>query len=113
MAKKVKIPFDSDVLVSGASPPTNVTAVQDGLTSIRVTWTPPSPLGDTTGYKISFTGAGNSNSVDFTGGLTNSYILTNLTNGVTYTIFMVATSLFLPSVTVTGDMAVGLGKWTN
>ena len=90
-----------------------MTAVQDSLTSIRVTWTPPSPLGDTTGYRITFTGGGSSESVDFTGGLTNSYILTNLTNGVTYNISIVATSLFLPSVTVTGDMAVGLGKWTN
>ena len=49
----------SIVVDVAASPPTDVTAVQDGPTSIRVTWTPPSPLGDTTGYRISFTGGGN------------------------------------------------------
>ena len=87
-----------------------MTAVQDGPTSIRVTWTPPSPLGDTTGYRISFTGGGNSDSVDVSGGNSMSHTLTDPTNGETYTISIVATSDFLPSETVTVDMAVGLGE---
>ena len=66
-----------------------MTAVQDGPTSITVTWTPPSPLGDTTGYRISFTGGGD---VDIDGGSTNSYTLTGLTNGQTYTVSIVAIS---------------------
>ena len=91
-----------------------MTAVQDGPTSIRVTWTPPSPLGNTTGYRISFTGGGNSDSIDVGGGLTNSYTLTTgLSNGKTYTIAIVGTSNFLPSETVAVDMAVGLGQWTK
>ena len=72
-----------------ASPPSDVTAVQDGPTSIRVSWTPPSPLGDTTGYRISYTGGG---SADVDGGNTNSHTLTGLTNGQTYTISIVGTS---------------------
>ena len=106
----MKIPFDSDVFVPGASPPTDVTAVQDGPTSIRVTWTPPSPLGDTTGYRISFTGGGNSDSVDVSGGNSMSHTLTTgLTNGETYTISVVATSsTSLPSAPV--EATVGLGK---
>ncbi|CAI7990764.1 hypothetical protein GBAR_LOCUS543 [Geodia barretti] len=68
-------------------PPTGVTAVQDGPTSITVTWTPPSPLEGTTGYRISYaTGS----DVDIDGGSTNSYTLTGLTNGQTYTISIVA-----------------------
>ena len=56
---------------TGASPPSGVTAVQDGPTSIRVSWTPPSPLGDTTGYRIYYTRAGgSSDSVDVDGGNT-------------------------------------------
>ena len=91
-----------------------MTAVQDGPTSIRVTWTPPSPLGDTTGYRISFTGGGSSDSVDISGGNSMSHTLTTgLTNGEIYTISIVATSNFLPSGTVTVDMAVGLGEWTK
>ena len=66
-----------------------MTAVQDGPTSIRVSWTPPSPLGDTTGYRISYTGGG---SVDVDGGNTNSHTLTDLINGQTYTISIVGTS---------------------
>ena len=76
-----------------ASPPSGAMAVQDGPTSIRVTWTPPSPLGDTTGYRISYTGGGgSSDSVDVDDGNTNSHTLMGLTNGETYTISIVGTS---------------------
>ena len=62
-------------------------AVQDGPNSIRVTWTPPSPLGDTTGYRISYTaGGGSSDSVDVDDGNTNSHTLIWLTHGETYSI---------------------------
>ncbi|CAI8031727.1 Receptor-type tyrosine-protein phosphatase F, partial [Geodia barretti] len=75
------------VETEGPPPPTGVTAVQDGPTSITVTWTPPSPLGDTTGYRISYnTGS----DVDIDGDSSNSYTLTGLTNGQTYTISIVA-----------------------
>ena len=109
----MKIPFDSDVLVPGPPPPTDVTAVQDGPTSIRVTWTPPSPLGDTTGYRISFTGGGNSNSVDVTSGDSMSHTLTTgLTNGLTYTISVTTiSSTSLPSAPV--PATVGLGRSTT
>ena len=97
----------------GASPPTDVTAVQDGPTSIRVTWTPPSPLGDTTGYRISFTGGGNSDSVDVSGGNSMSHTLTTgLTNGETYTISVTTiSSTGLPSAPV--EATVGLGRSTH
>ncbi|CAI8054763.1 Receptor-type tyrosine-protein phosphatase F, partial [Geodia barretti] len=67
--------------LEGTSPPTGVTAVQDGPTSITVTWTPPSPLDGITGYTISYTGGGSSGSETVSGGDTNSYTLTGLTNG--------------------------------
>ena len=72
-------------------------AVQDGPTSIRVTWTPPSPLGDTTGYRTSYTGGGgssDSDSVDVDGGNTNSHTLMGLTNGETCTISIMGISSF-------------------
>ena len=69
-----------------------MTAVQSGPISITVTWTPPSPLGDITGYIISYTGGGSSGSETVSGGDTNSYTLTGLTNGQTYTISIVAIS---------------------
>ena len=84
-------------------------AVQDGPTSIRVTWTPPSPPGDTTGYRISYTGGGGSSgSVDVDGG---SHTLMGLINGETYTISIVGTassSSVLPSAPVeAGTVAMG------
>ena len=83
-------------------------AVQDGPTSIRVTWTPPSPLGDTNGYRISYTGGGGS--VDVDGGNTNSHTLMGLSNGETYTISIVGTaSPGIPSTPVEAG-AVSLCK---
>ena len=95
-------------LLSGPPPPTDVTAVQDGPTSITVTWTPPSPLGDTTGYRISFTGGGNSDSENVSGGSTNSYTLTGLTNGENYIISIVATSSGLSSASVQATVGLGM-----
>ena len=87
-------------------------AVQEGLTSIRVSWSPPTPLGDTTGYRIYYSG-GSSDSVDVSGGSINEHVVTSLQNGDSYTISIVATSQHLPSNTVTVDMDVGLCKSLN
>ena len=100
---------------TGASPPSGATAVQDGPTSIMVSWSPLSPLGDTSGYRIYYTGAGgSSDSVDVDGGNTNSHTLMGLTNGETYTISVAGTSsssTVLPSPPVSaGDVALGKSK---
>ena len=92
-----------------ASAPTSVMAVQEGPTSIRVSWSPPTPLGDTTGYRIYYSG-GSSGSKDVSDGLTNTYTLSGLWNGESYTISIVGTSEHLPSESVAVDMAVNLGK---
>ena len=74
-------------------------AVVADLTSIRVTWTPPSPLGDTTGYIISYTSedGSDSGSVTVSGGFTAMRTLTGLQNGATYTVTIIATSQHFPS----------------
>ena len=95
--------------ISGASPPSDVTAVQTGPTSIRVTCTPPTPPGDTTGYVISYTSDSDSGNVTVSGGSTDMETLTGLQNGDTYTISIVATSeTALPSESVPADTSVGL-----
>ena len=43
----------------GAEPPTNVTAVQNGLESVMVSWTPPSSA-PTSGYRVKVTPGGHS-----------------------------------------------------
>ena len=79
-------------------------AVQEGPTSIRVSWSPPTPLGHTTGYRISYSGGG---SVDVSVGSTLNYLLTGLQIGDSYTISIMGTSLYLPSEVVEVDIGIG------
>ena len=66
-----------------------MTAVQDGPTSIRVSWTPSS---DATGYRIHYTSSrGDSGSEDVSGGHSDSHTLTGLVKEDTYTISIMAT----------------------
>ena len=65
-----------------------MTAVQDGPTSITVTWTPSS---DATGYRIDYDGGGVGGSEEL-GADSTRLKLTDLTIGETYTISIVATS---------------------
>ena len=95
------------VISSDYLPPAGVRAVQDGATSIRVTWIPPSPLEGITGYRIFFTGGGSSGSVTLSDGSANSYSLTNLTNGVNYTIMFSTISV----VPFHRSIVVPLGKY--
>ena len=85
-----------------------MTAIQDGPTSIRVSWTPSS---DATGYRIHYISVSDSGNETVSNGSTETHTLTGLVNGETYTISIVATSDNLPSEGVTADMAVGLGKF--
>ena len=82
-------------------------AVQEGLTSIRVSWSPPTPLGDTTGYRIYYSDSDSGNSVDISGGSTDKYLLIGLQNGDSYTISIVATSEHLPSDTIDQEIMLG------
>ena len=88
-------------------PPTDVTAVQEGPTSILVSW---SPSTGATGYRIDYdSSGGHSGSETVSSGSTNTHTLTGLTNGDTYTVSIAATSGSVTSATVTADMNVGLG----
>ena len=90
-----------------------MTAVQDGVTAINISWTPPSPLGDTTGYRIDYTGGGSSSaSVDVSGGDTNTFLVTGLMKEDTYTISITATSQHLPSITVKIGSPIKLGEFS-
>ena len=88
-----------------------MTAIQDGPTSIIVSW---SPSSDATGYRIDYDSiGGDSDSVVTSGGSTDplTHTLMNLQNGDTYTISIVATSSSdLPSESVLADMTVGLSE---
>ena len=98
------------IKISVASVPSNITAVQEGLTSVRAFWSPPTPLGDTTGYRISYS-SGNSGSVDVSDGSTESYLLTGLQEDASYTISIVGTSHHFFSDSM--ELEVTLGEMTK
>ena len=87
-------------------------AVQEGPTGIQVSWISPTPLGDTTGYRIYYSG-GSSGSVDVSGGSTDNRLLTDLQNGASYTISIVGTSEHLFSVHVNDTESISLSKSVN
>eukprot|EP00731_Ephydatia_muelleri_P019075 Em0011g1115a len=78
-------------------PPTGVTAVQSGLTSVSVSWTAPTSGGPVTRYDIYYVANGGPST---SGGSTNStsYVLTNLQVGVQYNISVIAVGTYLPSL---------------
>ena len=92
-----------------ASAPTDLMAVQEGPTGIRVSWTPPTPLGDTTGYRIYYSG-GSNGSVNVSGGSTEHHLLTGLQNGASYTISIVGTSEHFPSEEVDYPNSIPLSE---
>ena len=82
-------------------PPTEVIAVQDGLTSITVTWTASS---DATGYRISYNSSeGDSGSADVSG---DNHILTGLVREDIYTISITARFQTLSSSPVTVEVTL-------
>ena len=84
----------SHLYVAVAPAPTNLTAVQEDLTSIRVSWSlPTKTLKEiATGYIITYSEGGSSDSVNVGGGFTDNYLLTGLVMKSTYTISLMATS---------------------
>ena len=84
-------------------------AVQEGPTGIRVSWVPPTPLGDTTGYRIYYSG-GNNGSVDVRGGSRDSHLLTDLQDGASYTISIMGTSEHLPSNRMDNQNSIPLSE---
>ncbi|KAL5486451.1 hypothetical protein EMCRGX_G018928 [Ephydatia muelleri] len=78
-------------------PPTGVTAVQSGPTSVSVSWTSPTSGGPVTRYDIYYVANG---SPSTSGGSTNStsYVLTNLQVGVQYNISVIAVGTSMPSL---------------
>ena len=77
-------------------PPTGVTAVQSGPTSVSVSWTAPTSGGPVTRYDIYYVANGGPST---SGGSTTSvsYVLTNLQVGVQYNMSVVAVGSHLPS----------------
>ena len=87
------------------SPPTDVSVSQNGLSSVLVSWTPPSGGAAVTGYYINY----QFNKSLTTEATVTSAIITGLITGVTYSINVVVNSTTLPSTVTTGpNITIGI-----
>ena len=77
-------------------PPTGVTAVQSGPTSVNVSWTAPTSGGPVSRYDIYYVANGIPST---SGGSTNStyYDITKLQVGILYNISVIAVGIYIPS----------------
>ena len=79
--------------------------------SANLSWIPPSPLGDTIGYKVIFSAAAGSNGREnVPGGYNDSLLLTGLESGETYDISLVARSQHIPSGAITAQVTPSEAK---
>ena len=93
------VPIDTYLYTAPPGPPTGVTAVQSGPTSVRVSWTAPTSGGPVTRYDIYYVANGGPST---SGGSTisTSYVLTNLEVGVQYNVSVITVGTSLPSLSV-------------
>ena len=90
------VPIDMYLYTGPPAPPTGVTAIQSGPTSVSVSWTAPTSGGPVSRYDIYYVTNGVSST---SGGSTTStsYVLTNLQVGVQYNISVIAVGTYMPS----------------
>ena len=93
---------------AAADPPTSLNVERVSPTSVRVSWTAPLSVATVIGYQIFYQAEGDWGNVSVDAGVTST-TLSNLRNGLTYNITMVALSMHLPS-SVVGPQSVTLGK---
>ena len=95
-----------------ASAPTDLKAEQVGLTEVRLSWTPPSPLGDTLDYIVSYSYHKSQFSEDieeYAGGdgSTDKFIVMGFDVGRSYNLTVMGASQHFPSDPVTTTIYIG------
>ena len=101
------VTIDMYLYTAPPGPPTGVTAVQSGPTSVSVSWSAPTSGGPVSRYDVYYM----ANGVPSTGGgSTNStsYVLTNLQVGVQYNISVIAVGIYIPSCGSMVPAALGI-----
>ena len=96
----------SQLLFAVASPPTDLSTIQQNITTILLSWIPPIPMGDTTGYKVIYDDGSYSDSVTVGDGNTDNVLLTGLVSGASYIISLIATSEHLSSTSITTQVTL-------
>ena len=83
---------------SAPTPPSGIGVLYKNATSLNVSWTSSTDVDSVTGYVIYYDGDdGSSGNVRVPGGSTDSYLLTGLQTGVSYSVSILTLSTHLPS----------------
>ena len=90
-----------------ATAPQHVSLVQNNESSINVTWDPPNPPGDTTGYRVFYRQGTMTKSKTVTGASSTFTVLNDLQPGCAYNISVAGLSEHLPSDIVTSAIFLG------
>lgn len=85
----------TSTLFAAGDQPLNLSAIQEGPTSLRIYWVKP-VIKRTIGYRIYYSG-GSTGHVDIDDPQVDNYLLTGLKNNVTYHISIAGRSNHLPS----------------
>ena len=102
----------SDHFTGVPDPPTGFSATQVDPTSIRVSWTAPFSGAAVTGYRISYSGGTDQDSVDVGASATEHIITVRLPQRpLTYSISIITLSSSFPS-SMAGPIMVTVGKYT-
>ena len=106
------VPIDMYLYTAPPGPPTGVTAMQSGSTSVSVSWTAPTSGGPVSRYDIYY----GANGVPSTSGgstTSTSYVLTNLQVGVQYDISVIAVGSNIPSQGASVILTLGESSYNN
>ena len=97
--------FGSFIIVANA--PQHISLVQNNESSINVTWDPPNPPGNTTGYKVFYRQGTMIKSKTVTNASSTFTVLNDLQPGRTYNVSVAGLSDHLPSDIVTSAIFLG------
>ena len=87
--------------------PDNLSLRQNGETTIIISWTTPTPLGDTTEYRVYYNNDGVTNNITVNASTSTMLSLTSLVPGRQYNISIIGLSEHLPSEPVNSSIYLG------
>ena len=103
------IPCTPISLCSVANPPEALTLTQHGPMNITVSWTPPSPLNYTSGYRVYYKPSDSTSwqSITINDASITTVNVTGLTSGIFYDVSIVGIFEHFPSEMRQGDIYLG------
>ena len=92
-----------------ANPPEDLTLTQHGPMNITVSWTPPTPLNHTSGYRVYYKPSDSTSwqNITINDASITTVNVTGLTSGIYYNVSIASLSEHFPSETIQRDIYLG------